>query len=119
MLSRRAFSFTLSNTVAQSVAAITAAIVAPRCMSGVKSTDPTYEDDRWLEAELASTAEMTAEERYARTKQHELMKKVLDKARNSAKAHVDAQAAKHNAELEEMKKQMAELNAKIAAASKK
>jgi acyl-homoserine lactone acylase PvdQ len=55
----------------------------------VKSTDDTYEDDRWLEAELANKPEMTAEERYAAMKQHELLKKMMAKLREKSEAQIN------------------------------
>lgn len=125
MLNRRFVSLTLGNSISQSFAAVSAAVVMNRQWSGVKSTDPTYEDDRWLEAELANSPEMTAEERYAKQKQAELMRKLLNQARAETKAHVEKQAAvhkeeinSHKEEIAEMKRQMAALQAKINAAQK-
>ena len=126
MLSRRFVASTLSNSITQSCAAIAAAVtVSGARFSGVKSNDPTYEDDRWLEAELSMDAEMTQEERYAKQKQAELMKKILKKSREDAQKHVaehteaqKQQIDSHKDEIADLKKQMAELSAKLAQASK-
>eukprot|EP00759_Apiculatamorpha_spiralis_P045681 PhF_6_TR42435/c1_g1_i1/m.64002 len=78
-------------------------VVAPRSLAaaiplttfasrGVKSSDPTYEDDRWLEAELANK-EMTAEERYAFTKQRQAIKDMMAKVAKEAKASAGTAAA--------------------------
>ena len=118
MLTRRFSTMLNSSFVRSATAACAVAVAAPR-FTGIKSNDPTYEDDRWLEAELGMTAEMTAEERYAANKQRELMKKVLDKARTAASADAEKRVESHKNEVDELKKQMAALSAKIAAVEKK
>ena len=86
----------------------------------VKSTDDTYEDDRWLEAELANKPEMTAEERYAAMKQHELLKKMMTKLREeqdakiaATKANAEARRAARDLEIAELKKSLDELHKKL------
>ena len=107
--------------VAAPVSAAAASLFAPMRCTSVKSNDPTYEDDRWLEAEFATTPEMTQEERYAKQKQAELMRKIL----NQAKAHTEQTVKVHKAEVEthkdeiaDLKKQMADLQAKLEKAGK-
>ena len=126
MLSRRFVASTLSNTITQSVAAVSAAVaVTGARFTGVKSNDPTYEDDRWLEAELSLDKEMTQEERYAAQKQAEIMKKILKKSRDDAQKkvaeHTEVQKQQidtHKDEIADLKKQMAELAAKLEQAKK-
>lgn len=126
MLSRRFVATTFASTLTQSVAAVSAALaVTGARFTGVKSNDPTYEDDRWLEAELSLDKEMTQEERYAATKQAELMKKILQKSRADAHKKVTEhtqvqkqQIDSHKDEIADLKKQMADLAAKLEKASK-
>lgn len=117
MLSRR-ITYTISSTVSNTFAACAAAVCATR-FSGVKSKDSSYEDDRWLEAELASSAEMTAEERYARQRDHELMKKILKRSREQAQAHVEEKVSDHKKEIDGIKEQMAALQAALEKAQGK
>lgn len=71
----------------------------------IKSTDPTYEDDRWLEAQISQDAEMTQEERYAAEKQRELMRSLLNKVREESEAKHD----EHKEEIASLKKKLAKL----------
>ncbi len=83
----------------------------------VKSNDPTYEDDRWLEAQISEQFK-TPEERYAADKQREMLKNMMGKMREEHKDHVAAvqlkEAAVRNEEVSGLKKQLAELQSKIA-----
>jgi hypothetical protein len=108
--------------IAAPLVSAAAAVVMPLRFTGIKSNDPTYEDDRWLEAEFATSAEMTQEERYAKQKQAELMRKILNQARKETQATVAAhkeQVDTHKDEIADLKKQMADLQAKLEKASKK
>lgn len=85
---------------------------------GVKSQDPNFEDDRWLEAELEEHKQnKTPEERYAAEKQRDLMKKMMAKMRDERKAHVaevqKEQTQKHEAEIGALKDQLASVLAKL------
>ena len=83
----------------------------------VKPSDPTYEDDRWLEAQIAEINK-TPEERYAAEKQKTLLKNMMGKIREEHKEHVDAvrlqETATRNEEVGSLKKQLAELQSKIS-----
>lgn len=94
----------------------------PADKSSLSSTDPTYEDDRWLEATISTSAEMTQEERYAALKQREIMKKMLEKVREEHKEVVEEVKDTHAAEVEALKKKLATLEKKVkpaASATKK
>jgi hypothetical protein len=83
----------------------------------VKANDPTYEDDRWLEAQIADITK-TPEERYAAEKQKQLLKNMMGKMREEHKDHVASvrlqESATRNEEVSGLKKQLADLQQKIA-----
>jgi len=58
---------------------------------GIKSQDPTWEDDRWLEAELANK-NLTQEERYALIKQREVIKGMMAKVAQQSASSVPTSA---------------------------
>jgi polyhydroxyalkanoate synthesis regulator protein len=80
--------------------------------SGVKSTDPTYEDDRWLEAQLHDR-EKTPEERYAAEKQREILSKLMTKVRADTHKVVQEVKEQHKTEVDSLKEQMATLQKKL------
>ena len=81
----------------------------------VKTRDPKYEDDRWLEAEIANK-EMTAEERYAFEKQHEILKKMQSQMPSKKDGTKKSSAAPaKDTEVLELKQQIKALEAKVAA----
>lgn len=99
--------------------ATSSALAATVSRRFVKSNDPTYEDDRWLEAQF-NDAEKTAEERYAFEKQKEIMKKLLVKVREDNDKKTDAKIAEvHNHHTDARAKETAELKASIADLQKK
>jgi len=84
-------------------------------MPQLKTNDPTYEDDRWLEAELVDK-EKTPEERYAAEKQAAALKKMMSKIRTETKAHVaevhkekDTKVAALEETVRQLQKQIANL----------
>jgi hypothetical protein len=83
----------------------------------VKSTDPTHEDDRWLEAQIAEHNK-TPEERYAADKQRAVLKNMMAKMREENQDHVASvrlqETAARNEEVGGLKKQLADLQTKIA-----
>eukprot|EP00760_Papus_ankaliazontas_P005081 PhM_4_TR12383/c0_g1_i1/m.61645 len=85
--------------------------------SGVKSHDPTWEDDRWLEAELANK-ELTAEERYALIKQREVLKGMLKKVANDTETKMAAQHIAEKTKPEKVDESPEALKAKIASLEK-
>lgn len=87
-------------------------------LTGIKNRDASFEDERWLEAEMdAATKAKTPEERYAAEQQRRLLAKMMDKMRNDHKEHVETvrkeDKAHHQKEVEALKAQMAELQAKL------
>jgi hypothetical protein len=99
--------------------ATTSALAATVSRRFVKSSDPTYEDDRWLEAQF-NDAEKTIEERYAADKQKEVLKKMLAKIREENDKKVDAKIAEvNNYHTDARAKETAELKASIADLQKK
>lgn len=120
MLTRR-FTTAVNSAVSSSITAVTAAALATsaRFAGNIKSNDPTYEDDRWLEAELANSPEMTAEERYARQRDLELMKKMIQRENAKHQAKVEEKTEAHKSELEELKEQISKLQNIVKSIDKK
>lgn len=107
---RRVIAVSVSAPIARAFAATPVARSA-----GVKSSDETYEDARWLEAQFAAK-EHTPEERYAAQKQLEIMKSMMTRLRKDTEAKVAAVAERekqaHNerdAKVDQLHKQIAEL----------
>lgn len=99
--------------------ATSSALAATVARRFVKSTDPTYEDDRWLEAEFQDV-EKTVEERYAFEKQKEVMKKMLAKIREEQSSKIEAKIAEvHTHHNDARAKETAELKASIQDLQKK
>jgi polyhydroxyalkanoate synthesis regulator phasin len=105
----------VSRVLSTTTGTAAAALCAPKRL--VKTTDPTYEDDRWLEAQIAD-ASKTPEERYAAEKQKTILKNMMSKMREEHKDHVEAvrlgETAKRNEEVGNLKKQLADLQHKIS-----
>lgn len=82
----------------------------------VKAHDPTYEDDRWLEAEL-SEKEKTPEERYAADQQKRVLAKMMAKMRQENREHIEAvkkeEAAKRDEHINDLRDQITALHAKL------
>eukprot|EP00744_Colponema_vietnamica_P002932 GILI01004550.1.p1 GENE.GILI01004550.1~~GILI01004550.1.p1 ORF type:complete len:120 (+),score=51.31 GILI01004550.1:58-417(+) len=102
----------------QSAAPLTRAFAASAvCRTGAKSNDPTYEDDRWLEAQFTEKAK-TPEERYAAQKQLEIMKTMLTKVRSETDEKVKKAVSQQQADLHsksaDRDKKIDDLNAQIA-----
>ena len=87
-------------------------------MRGLKSHDPTYEDERWLEAELdEATKHKTPEERYAAEQQKRVLAKMMAKMRDEHKEHVEVKVKetkdKHAEEVNELKAQLKAIQDKL------
>ena len=80
----------------------------------VKTRDPKYEDDRWLEAEIANK-EMTAEERYAFQKQHEILKNMQASTLREKETPKAPDRTCQNTEVQDLQRQIKALEAKVAA----
>ena len=83
-------------------------------MRPITSRDPNYEDDRWLEAEIANK-EMTAEERYAFQKQHELLKQMKSGLAGLKSKEPQPVESNDDAELAKLRQQAKSLESRIAA----
>jgi hypothetical protein len=94
---------------------VAVAAVATR-WSSVKSHDPTYEDDRWLEAEIADKNK-TPEEKYAAEQQAKLLKTMMARMRDHTEKtvaeHKKDQQSKHDSEVARLKAEMDELKNKL------
>ena len=83
----------------------------------IQTRDPNYEDDRWLEAELANK-EMSAEERYAFLKQREVIKQMMSKVADHAKEKANAENNVSKSEVDlsrnDLEKKITALEAEVA-----
>lgn len=105
---RRVISVSVASPIARAFAVTTAAR-----SSGVKSTDETYEDARWLEAQFAAK-ESTPEERYAANKQLEIMKSMMARLREDTNTKVAAVQKKEADARTERDAKIDQLHAQIA-----
>ena len=101
--------------------AATPAVLAVRATPALrKSNDPTYEDDRWLEAGM--DVEKTPEERYAAEQQAATLKRMMAQVRKETHAkvekHVDEVKAKESAKVDQLEATVKALQEQIAALKK-
>ena len=89
----------------------TSALASVSFARTLKSTDSSYEDDRWLEAEFQDP-QKTVEERYAHEKQRDLMKKLIGKMREE---HDNKIKAVHEEQQKLREVEVGKLNAQLKA----